>query len=226
MFEKETVLLHLAAGRLARFAGPSGHLETTMVLPAHQHHLGNSLAFLLSGLPAALLSVRFITKPFLLAEVPVNTGCFGAQLLWSGCSPADLKEMSRWGLPLRKSDEFKVKTKTVTQPEGCLPLLMSLFPEEAWRMGGHHVWEALSPYIRDGVLGLTMFSQNPCLLRTSECDLIWKWGLCRCNESRSHWVSQVGRVVKNPPANAGEVRDICLIPALGRCPGRGHSYPL
>lgn len=123
MFEKETVLLHLAAGRPVRFAGPLGHLETTMALPAHRHHLGNSLAFLLSGLPAALLSVRFITKPFLLSKMPVNTGCFGAQLLWSSCSPADLKEMSRWGLLLCKSDEFKVKTKTVTEPEGHLPLL-------------------------------------------------------------------------------------------------------
>ena len=93
-------------------------------------------------------------------------------------------------------------------------------------MGGHHVWEALSPHIGDAVLGSTIFSQNPCLPRTSECDLIWKWGLCRCNESRSHWVSQVGQVVKNPPANAGEVRDIGLIPALGRSLGGGHGYPL
>ena len=33
-------------------------------------------------------------------------------------------------------------------------------------------------------------------------------------------------VVKNPPANAGDVRDVGLIPGLGRSPGGGHSNPL
>ena len=33
-------------------------------------------------------------------------------------------------------------------------------------------------------------------------------------------------VVKNPPANAGEVRDVGLIPGLERSPGGGHSNPL
>ena len=36
----------------------------------------------------------------------------------------------------------------------------------------------------------------------------------------------MARVVKNPPANAGDIRDIGLIPGLGRCPGEGSSYPL
>ena len=33
-------------------------------------------------------------------------------------------------------------------------------------------------------------------------------------------------VVKNPPANAGDVRDTGLIPGLGRSPGGGQSNPL
>ena len=33
-------------------------------------------------------------------------------------------------------------------------------------------------------------------------------------------------MVKNPPANAGDVRDAGLIPGLGRCPGGGHGNPL
>ena len=37
---------------------------------------------------------------------------------------------------------------------------------------------------------------------------------------------QVALVVKNSPANAGEVRDTSLIPWLGRLPGRGHGNPL
>ena len=33
-------------------------------------------------------------------------------------------------------------------------------------------------------------------------------------------------VVKNPPANAGDIRDTGSIPGLGRSPGRGHGNPL
>ena len=32
--------------------------------------------------------------------------------------------------------------------------------------------------------------------------------------------------VKNQPANAGDIRDVDLIPGLGRSPGGGHSNPL
>ena len=38
--------------------------------------------------------------------------------------------------------------------------------------------------------------------------------------------SQVVLVVKNPPANAGSVRDEGLIVGLGSCPGGGHGNPL
>ena len=33
-------------------------------------------------------------------------------------------------------------------------------------------------------------------------------------------------VVKNPSANAGDIRDTGSIPGLGRCPGGGHGNPL
>ena len=33
-------------------------------------------------------------------------------------------------------------------------------------------------------------------------------------------------VVKNPLANAGDIRDIDLIPGLERSPGGGHGNPL
>ena len=33
-------------------------------------------------------------------------------------------------------------------------------------------------------------------------------------------------VVKNPPANAGDMRDAGLIPGLGRSPGGEHGNPL
>ena len=32
-------------------------------------------------------------------------------------------------------------------------------------------------------------------------------------------------MVKNPPANAGDIRDMVLIPGLGRSPGEGHGKP-
>ena len=33
-------------------------------------------------------------------------------------------------------------------------------------------------------------------------------------------------MVKNPPANAGDIKDAGLIPGLGRCPGGGHGNAL
>ena len=38
--------------------------------------------------------------------------------------------------------------------------------------------------------------------------------------------TQVAPVVKNTPANAGDVRDSGLISGLGRSPGGGHGNPL
>ena len=39
------------------------------------------------------------------------------------------------------------------------------------------------------------------------------------------WASQMALVVKNPPANAGDLRDVHLIPGLGRSLGEGHGNP-
>ena len=36
----------------------------------------------------------------------------------------------------------------------------------------------------------------------------------------------VALVVKNLPANAGDIRDASLIPGLGRSPGEGNGNPL
>ena len=38
--------------------------------------------------------------------------------------------------------------------------------------------------------------------------------------------SQVTLVVKSPPANAGDISDVSLIPGSGRSPGGGHINPL
>ena len=40
------------------------------------------------------------------------------------------------------------------------------------------------------------------------------------------WASQAALVVKNLPANAGDVRDVGLVPGSGRSPGEGSGTPL
>ena len=40
------------------------------------------------------------------------------------------------------------------------------------------------------------------------------------------WASQVVLVVKNLPANAGDIKDAGSIPRLGRSPGGGNGNPL
>ena len=43
--------------------------------------------------------------------------------------------------------------------------------------------------------------------------------------SLDSWGSQVALVVKNPPVNAGDVRDAGSIPGLGRSHGEGNGNP-
>ena len=38
--------------------------------------------------------------------------------------------------------------------------------------------------------------------------------------------SQVALAVKNPPVNAGDIRDMDSVPESGRSPGGGHSHPV
>ena len=48
---------------------------------------------------------------------------------------------------------------------------------------------------------------------------LFKWVLIQ-------WASQVASVVKNPPANAGDIRVMGSIPESGRSPGEGNGNPL
>ena len=49
---------------------------------------------------------------------------------------------------------------------------------------------------------------------------LFRWICWECG------IFQMVLVVKNPPANAREARDIGSISRLGRSPGGGHSNPL
>ena len=48
----------------------------------------------------------------------------------------------------------------------------------------------------------------------------------RLHFHHTRWGSQVALMVQNLPANTGEIRDMGLIPELGRSPGGGHGNPL
>ena len=39
-------------------------------------------------------------------------------------------------------------------------------------------------------------------------------------------IYQVWLVIKNPPANAGDVRNVGSVPGSGRSPAEGHGNPL
>ena len=56
-----------------------------------------------------------------------------------------------------------------------------------------------------------------CILKTNKTN----W-----SSSYTIWASQVALVIKNPPANAGDLRDTVSVLGLGRFPGGGHSEPL
>ena len=60
-----------------------------------------------------------------------------------------------------------------------------------------------------------------------EVDNIYYTTFNVCNTCiRLYWASQLALVVKNPALNSGGIRDMGLIPGLGRCPRRGHDNPL
>ena len=46
------------------------------------------------------------------------------------------------------------------------------------------------------------------------------------DEPGTHYTSQVVQEVKNPPADAGDIRDSGSVPRSGRSPGGGHGNPL
>ena len=47
-----------------------------------------------------------------------------------------------------------------------------------------------------------------------------------CRLRFSFFSTVPAQVVKNPPANVGDVRDAGSIPGSGRCPGGGYGNPL
>ena len=74
------------------------------------------------------------------------------------------------------------------------------------------------------ILNTAPFWEIRKLLWPSEVASTYGWVLL--NPRYSPRASQVALVVKNLPANAGDIRDVGSIPGLGRSPGGGHVNPL
>ena len=54
----------------------------------------------------------------------------------------------------------------------------------------------------------------------------YRWNLEKRADASIARTSQMALVIKNPPANAGDIRDVGLILASGRFAGGGHGNPL
>ena len=59
-----------------------------------------------------------------------------------------------------------------------------------------------------------------------DCSSLTKQNTAIPEEQKNQRASQVALVVKNSPANAGDVRDVGSVPGSGRSPGGGHEDPL
>ena len=89
------------------------------------------------------------------------------------------------------------------------------FPRQEYGVGCHFLLQGIFP--DPGIKPRSPALQVDSLL----FEPLGKYGLLLAN-----WGSHMALVVKNPPANAGDVGDVSSIPGLGRSPGGGHDNPL
>ena len=97
---------------------------------------------------------------------------------------------------------------------------------------------AISRTVKFHVISLNIWSCLSCLSSSSQqlgqsmhsiiCILFICWINQACNHSSKfkHKHAQVALMVKNPPANTGDARDMGLIPESGRSPGEENGKPL
>ena len=55
--------------------------------------------------------------------------------------------------------------------------------------------------------------------------ILYAYCICIYMQMYKSMSSQVMLVVKNPPVNAGDIRDVGSVPGLGRSPGEGNGNP-
>ena len=95
--------------------------------------------------------------------------------------------------------------------------------------------QALTVYLYYTKKEMATHSQYPCLENPMDrgaypCTAVHgfaqNWTQLKRLSTRKKWASQVALVVKNLPANAGDIRDANLIPGWARSPGEGNGNPL
>ena len=98
-------------------------------------------------------------------------------------------------------------------------LQMTLFHSFLW-LSNIPLYKCTIPRLLYPFICRWTFRLLPCLGYCKQC----------CNEHWATWMlsnsSQAVLVVKNLPANAGDIRDMGSIPGFGISPGEGHGNPL
>ena len=87
--------------------------------------------------------------------------------------------------------------------------------EQCWAQNSH----LMNEFIFSIPLWQSLIAHLLYVRDSSEC-----WGREDIQDLRMGFPG--GLVVKNPPANAGDIRDTGLIPVSGRSPGGGNGNPL
>ena len=79
-------------------------------------------------------------------------------------------------------------------------------------------WLSLPPWSLGHLSSVSLYLHKDSLLSVYLCLSV--------SLSSYNRASQAALVVKNPPAHAGDIRDVGSVPGLGRSPGGGHGNPL
>ena len=74
--------------------------------------------------------------------------------------------------------------------------------------------------------GVTKNCRMRTVILTSDSTMLEATAIVTITLVASVWASQVVLVVKNLPANTGDLRDTGSIPGSGRSPGGGYGTPL
>ena len=91
--------------------------------------------------------------------------------------------------------------------------------------GSYMIWESIYFFIFFFYFSLICYVSG-----IQQCDSVTFMCVCVCVCVHMYVYEgngfRVALVVKNPPAKAGDLRDMGLIPGSGRSPRRGHGNPL
>ena len=141
---------------------------------------------------------------------------WGTDTLWEAASQREPK----LGMQTEQGGAYQTPSSVWSQMRCCIGLSFSLY-----QMGTRPCAEMMAFYKSQ-----TRWCQGELLSEMAHqlyrgLRMIWVVGDAVAIRKRcfAGWISQVVLVVKNPPANAGDVRDSGLIAGLGRSSGESHG---